>query len=438
MSIKKKISYFLSHRFVHSAATLQIGTIAGTLIQAAAGVLVARLLAPDLFGQYAVAFSVASVVTIFLGSGVQDAVAPHVARAWATGDDISLRRSMGFWAKFTVANVIATGAVALAVPFITGTLYHSNILGGYADVIIIASLVSTTVFTLAQLMLQIAGRIGALSALTFTDVVMRYAVSVGLLFAGFGIWGAMAGHFIGAVAILGISIAVYAALVRRHIRLPSLMQLARLARITPWRPLIRPTLLVMADRNLGMLYGALPVAMVGLYAVGAEVAYFKLAFGYIMLAMTAIGPISILLNVHFPTVQVTDKNHLRDSFVRVTLYSTLMTTGITAITLALAPFVFHILYGAVYAPSISYVYGFGIFGALFGLGVGLGPMWRAVDRVNVSIVINLITLGVGIPLGILLITHWHAWGAVAMVTLWYTISHLVSFIYLLAVLKLRP
>ncbi|MEK9145138.1 MAG: hypothetical protein AAB339_05970, partial [Elusimicrobiota bacterium] len=41
-----------------------------------------------------------------------------------------------------------------------------------------------------------------------------------------------------------------------------------------WRPLLTPTLWVMVDRNLGMLYGALPIAMVGLYSTEAEVAYF--------------------------------------------------------------------------------------------------------------------------------------------------------------------
>jgi O-antigen/teichoic acid export membrane protein len=435
MRFIERVKYFVSHKFVRSTAVLQIGTIAGTLIQAIAGIFVARLLAPDMFGQYSIAFSVASIVTIFLGAGVQDAVAPNIARAWATADDNSLRQSLGFWAKFTLANIIATCVVVLAVPFITGHLYGSSVLGGYADLIIIASLVSTTLFTIVQLMLQISGRIGWLSCITLTDVAVRYSLSVCFLLVGFGIWGAVSGHLIGAIIIFAISMVLYQRLVGRYVQIPSIAQLIKLIRSTSWNPLIGPTVWVMIDRNLGMLYGALPVAMIGLYVAGAEVAYFKLAFGYLMLAMTALGPISTLLNVHFPTVQVTDRRRLRDVFVRVTLYSILMTTGITFVVLAISPLVFRVLYGNAYLPSIPYVYGLGLFGVLFGLGVGLGPMWRAVNRVHVSILINIITLGLGIPLGIALITHWHVWGAVAMVTIWYTLAHIISFLYLLNVLK---
>jgi hypothetical protein len=72
---------------------------------------------------------------------------------------------------------------------------------------------------------------------------------------------------------------------------------------------------------------------------------------------------------------------------------------------------------------------------LFGLGVGLGPMWRAIDRVRVSIFINLVTLAVGVPLGVFMIGRWHIWGAVAMVTAWYTLSHAVSFALILKLLN---
>lgn len=425
----------IDRRFIRDAAMLQIGTVAGVLIQAISGVLVARFLAPELFGQYAIAFSVASIVTIFLGAGVQDAVAPQAARAWASGDRRSLSEALGFWAKFTTANIIATLVVIVVLPVITVPLYHSRVLGGYAAVIIIASLISTTVFTLTQLMLQIAGRIRSLSALTLADVGVRYGVVIGLVVGGFGIWGAVSGHLIGAVVLLGVSLVVYGRLVRSHPEIPGIRDLMGLARRASWRPLLAPTLWVMLDRNLGMLYGALPIALVGIFAAPTEVAYFKLAFGYLMLAMTALGPVSTLLNVHFPTVQVTDHHQLRRTFIRVTLWSTLMTSAITAVVVLISPWVFHLLYGPLYGPAIPYIYGLGIFGALFGLGVGLGPMWRAVNRVHVSIIINCVVLGVGIPLGIGMMARWHLWGAVAMVTLWYTVSHVVSFAYLMSVLK---
>ncbi len=101
----------------------------------------------------------------------------------------------------------------------------------------------------------------------------------------------------------------------------------------------------------------------------------------------------------------------------------------------IAPLAFKILYGPSFLPSVNYIFGLFVYGSLFGIGVGLGPMWRALNKVKVSIVINLIVLGVGIPLGLLLIKSYGLWGAVIMTTAWFTISHFVSFIYLARELK---
>jgi hypothetical protein len=70
-----------------------------------------------------------------------------------------------------------------------------------------------------------------------------------------------------------------------------------------------------------------------------------------------------------------------------------------------------------------------------GIGVGLGPMWRAINKVRVSILINTLILVGGIPLGLWLIKNYGLWGSVIMVTIWFTVSHVISFIYLVRKLK---
>ncbi len=179
-----------------------------------------------------------------------------------------------------------------------------------------------------------------------------------------------------------------------------------------------------------MLYMILPVLITGAYVAASEVSFFKLAFGYINLLMSLLGPISILLNVEFPKMQVEEASRLRSNFIKVSLYSTGLSALLTVGGIIVAPFVFRILYGVNFLPSIKYVFGFFIYGALYGIGIGLGAMWRAVNKVKVSIMINLVMLAVGVPLGIWLVKSFALWGAVAMVTIWFTISHLISFFYL--------
>ena len=88
-------------------------------------------------------------------------------------------------------------------------------------------------------------------------------------------------------------------------------------------------------------------------------------------------------------------------------------------------------------PSVPYVAGLVVYGALYGIGVGLGPMWRAINGVKVSIIINMVILGAGIPLGLWLIKNYSLWGSVAMVTIWFTVSHITSLIYLLRKLHFK-
>ncbi|HTP56742.1 MAG TPA: oligosaccharide flippase family protein [Candidatus Paceibacterota bacterium] len=431
MRLLERIRQFSAHHLVRKTAILQVGSISGTLVQALAGVLLARMLGPDSYGRFALAFSIAAVCSVFIGGSLTDAIAPSLSRAWAGRDRKDYLATVGFYLRFVAVCAVVTLGVIAMLPWITGHLYSDAGLGWLASVIIIASIISVSVFALVQLSLQVAGRFAWLSSLTFADVVTRYGASVAFVLAGFGVSGAVTGHLVGAAVILVVAATLYVRIERREPFLPMFRTFVRLAREAVWQPLLKPTLLVLADSNFALLYGALPVAMVGLYVRGAELAYFKLAFGYLMLAMTAMGPVSTVMNVHFPTIQTTEPKQLRRVFFRVTAAAVALSTAITIVILAVSPLVFRILYGRVYLPAIPYVYGFAIFGAFFGLGVGLGPMWRALNKVSTSILINSITLGLGIPLGLWLIHQWHLWGAVAMVTIWYTASHAASFVYLL-------
>ena len=189
------------------------------------------------------------------------------------------------------------------------------------------------------------------------------------------------------------------------------------------------------DRNVANLYFLLPVVLTGIYVSTAEVTYFKLAFGYLNLALSLLGPISVLLNVEFPKMKIENTRNLSRNFVKVSLYSTFLSALLSVGVVVIASRVFKILYGPSFLPGVPLVGGLLIYGALFGIGVGLGPMWRAINRVKTSILINAVVLGAGIPFGLFLIKKFGVWGAVAMVTLWVTISHFISFFYLARTLK---
>jgi O-antigen/teichoic acid export membrane protein len=433
--MRRFLTSLLNHRLVRGSLTFQIGSVGAMLVQAAAGVVLARVLGPEQFGRYAIVMSLAAVGSVLLGAGAADAMAPVLSRAHHGGDDKGVRDALLFLGKFVVATACIVLILGLALPAVAHRFYGDAMLGWFALAVLAASAVSTLLFTPTQLALQVYGRIGRLSALTFADQAVRQAIVVGLALSGLGVLGASYGHLFGAFIVFAVAAFFWHRLRHGWTLVPRITELLRTFP-SDGRKYIAPTLWVLADRNLAMLYGAAPVAMAGLFLSTTDVSYFKIALGWVTLALSVLTPVSILLNTELARIQVVEPGLLRSRFVRITLAAVGFSTLVTFVAALIAEPVFGLLYGPEFRAAVPLVYWFIPFGALFGLGVALGPLWRAIDKVRISIVINLIVLGIGVPLGMLALKTLGTFGAVAMVTGWYTVAHAVSFAYLIRKLKM--
>lgn len=429
------IQKIIQRRFVRDAAVLQSGMIVGNIIQALAGVLIARLLQPELFGTYSIVFNLASL--IFISTGLQETVTAILGQTYTTQDRVSTHEALGFFFKFTLLFALASLLIVGFLPGIAGHFYHNPMIGWYAGIIVIASVISSTFFSASSMVLQVTNRIRSLTLLSLADQGVRLGISVLLVAVGFGVFGAVLGHGLGALLISLISLLVFRIVSRRDQLLPSLRQLfqgfwnVRLKRYASF------SLGVAVDKNIGGLYAILPVLLVGLYLPPAQVGFFKLSLGYINLAMSLFAPISILLNFELPKMVATQPQRVRAHFIRISLIGALLSTVITGAAILAAPVAFHILYGSSFTPSIQYVRYFWLYGTAFGIGIGLGSMWRAIQAVKISIIINVIVLSLGIPIALWLIRSSGIVGAIIAVTGWYLISHLASFIYISMLLRKR-
>ncbi len=432
-----KIRDFKSIRFVRNVATLQIGNFLGNFIQALFGIFIARALQPESFGTYSLAMGMASLASIILGAGIQDAVANIISSAHARNDAAEIKDALAFMLKMTGIIILIAVLLMPFLPYISERLYNNFNIGIYAIIIVIASIFSMSFFSLVTIALQVVGKIKTMMALSVVDQLARYGLSLTLIIMGLGVVGASGGHLIGAAIIFMISVFIWRHTVKEHKILPALMVLLKRARTVGLKKYFGFSFWVAMDRNMGNLFMALPVVLTGIYVVSSEVTFFKLAFGFVNLALSMLGPVSVLLNMEFPKMLVEDGRKLAKNFVRVSLYSMGLSILLVLGAIIVAPFVFKFLYGVNFMPSVKYISGLFIYGALFGIGVGLGPMWRAIGQVKISIIINLIILGLGIPLGLWLIKSYGLWGAVIMVTLWFSISHLTSFFYLLRKLRMN-
>jgi dolichol-phosphate mannosyltransferase len=432
---KLKIEYFYCHSFVRDFATLQAGNIFGNVAQALAGILMARILQPKLFGVYALAFSLAGFMSIFLGVGAQDAVTTIVGEAYAKKDHEKTHEALAFLAKITLIMGAIALIGALFAPLIAKGLYKNYMIGVYAMVVVFASIISTTFFSFSMIGLQVVNKIKAMTLLGLTDQLSRVLLALAFVIFGFGVAGIVSGHFIGASAVFIISVIIWRNLTKKFMAFPPIRSLWRHLKTVSLKKYFGFSFLIAMDRNLSNLYNIFPVLLTGIYISTTGVTFFKLAFGYMNLALSFLGPIGTLLNVEFPKMKVDNIQRLSKNFVRISLYGLGLSALLTLGAAIVSPLAFGILYGPNFAPSVKYVYGLIPYGAFLGIGIGLGSILRALNKVKFSIILHIFNLGIGVPLALLLIKYFGAWGTVAVVTAWYTIAHFVTFFYVRGLLK---
>ncbi|OGN07729.1 MAG: hypothetical protein A3C61_00050 [Candidatus Yanofskybacteria bacterium RIFCSPHIGHO2_02_FULL_39_10] len=437
-NLREKFNYYRQHGFIRNVATLQVGSFAGTLVQALAGVFLARMLQPELFGVYSLAFGLASLGGLLLGAGTQEAVSTLLGSAYARQSGEEVRDALAFLIRVTLYAGLITIVILLFFPMIANYFYGNSMIGWYASLVVLGVFLSSSFSAVVQLALQVSGRIKTLTSIIFGDQFLRFIIALLLVFLGLGVLGAVAGQFIGAAIIFIISLFIWERLRKQYPIFPSLRGLIVNVKSVSVRKYFGFSFWVAVDRNIGNLYMALPVVLTGIYVSTGEVSFFKLAFGFVNLTLSLLGPISMLLNIEFPKMQIEDPAKLAKNFMKISFYGVLLSSGLTLVAIIVAPIAFKVLYGSSFTSSVSYVFGLFIYGALYGIGVGLGPMWRAINKVKVSITINLIILGAGIPFGLFLIKSFGLWGSVIMVTLLFTASHFTSFVYLARKLKKLP
>src|SRR3989344_2048483 len=197
-NFKKQFNYFRQSLFVRNVAILQVGSFAGTFVQALAGVFLARLLQPELFGFYSLAFGLASLGGLLLGAGTQEAVATLLGSAYTRQNGEEVKEALAFLIKLTLYAGLATMVVLLLFPMIANYFYGNPMIGWYAGIVVLGVFLSSSFSAVVQLALQVAGRIKILTSIIFSDQFLRFVIALILVFLGLGGLGAVMGQFIGA------------------------------------------------------------------------------------------------------------------------------------------------------------------------------------------------------------------------------------------------
>lgn len=196
----------VARKSAQGSIVLFAGNLTATAGQTVASILIARLLGPDNYGSYSLAFVIPSIFQLFTSFGVNTAVTRFVAYHVSRNEDEEAKRFAESALLITfVSGVVLAGACFLTAGAFSTLVFHRAYLAHYVE------LASAVVFGQALLGTAIAAAIGwnAMGQASFMNIatsLIKLLASPLLIVAGFGIFGAVAGQT--ASAILGAGIAV--------------------------------------------------------------------------------------------------------------------------------------------------------------------------------------------------------------------------------------
>ncbi len=361
---------------------LLAGNLAYTGITAVTAVFVARLLGPGGYGLYTLAFVVPSILSLFVGLGVNISVTRYVAFYVAKGDveraKSVTRSATGFLLLF---GLLLSTVNFFAASYLVNALLHRPDLVQYvqlASLFIIGSTVSqsaTAVFIGWSSMVES-------SAFTVLQAGLKLVLTVGLILAGFGVLGAVVGHV--------VSYLVEGALVTLFLYI---------AHMRPWS---RKSNAFFADTKMMLTYGFPPYAgnivsglagnyvtiILAMIATNAVIGYYQAALN-VSVAITVIsGAVTSALFRSFSALHgLAGDTSLAFSYA--VRYVSLFLTPIIFFLVAAAGPLFDFLYGPSYSQGIILLQ----LVALSALPVAVGltvltPFFNGVGKSRMTMVIT--------------------------------------------------
>ena len=420
----------MRHPFTRDVGFLQVSSLVGKAVTVVAALVFARILGPENYGFYGLVFALAGIINLFQDFGVGQGTVNLLARARAASDTNEAHRVLKFFTIVSIAGLATTGlAGVLLAPYLGERFYQDRHLGQLASVIVAATAL-TFFLPLATICLQVARRIKTLTIVESISKILDGLIPMIFVVAGLGVLGVVTGHLAAMAIMSGIALLVYRRLTQTDAFFPRIRNFFRSD--LDWakaKSYLKFSLEIAASKNLIKLSAFLPILLVGYFlATNSSIGYYKIALAYVSLPIMFLDSISRLLNVQLPQTELAGQARLFRRLFQVTAISVAIVAAIAAVMLILAkPAV--IFFFPEYQPSISLIFALIAYPVITSFGVGLGAMFRTLNRMKAALVIQLITVGLLIPSAYFLIGTYHIRGLVVLTLVFTALPNLLSILY---------
>jgi O-antigen/teichoic acid export membrane protein len=459
--LPERLRQLLRRKFVQDTLALQIGSIVRVAVNFISSVLIARLMGPTAYGEWALTASYFAIWQAFNLTGIGPSTMTRLSAAVGARDSDEALNLLAFYVRMVVLWAIPCIALmtlvgiplasrlysdsipVLGLAVFPETWTQPNALIGIMAAIYAWVLLPDGFYNLVITALQSRREMRMVAILQDVNALILGASVVIALIISPTLPGIIFGRLAYSVISMVIALLIYER-VRTGGKLvyPPFMQIIARARHVPMRSYWRFGFVIALDRNVSNLLVQIPMQITGIF-VGTEAA------GYLQLALRAIQLPNNLTSAIFDNMQAVVPEYvgrgnyrgLLRNFNRALL---ILLIGSVAFYSLLALFVVvlgtglvTVVYGTDWLPALPFIGALCIFGAVTTVGGIFGPLYRALNLVTPAMFSKVLVLVAGILPGIWLVDQASGLGGAWMINLLFAASVLLTAFITLPVLRQR-
>ncbi len=431
---------FLKQKFARDTLILQVGDGLNLGLAFVTSVIIARGLAPEGYGVYALVYSLFGLMTLTGDLGLAPATITQLAEALAARDRDLAAEYCGYFIKlsFVLGLGLSVAGIGLG-PLIAEAVYGKSLIGLLAG-LLMADMLLGLPRNLVRVAWQSSRWMAHLSVFEVLRGAARALAIAGAILLDWGVGGVVAAELILALVASLAAWPLFARLGRADPKgFPDWSLCLAQARKVPLGRHFSFGFKIILDRNVVRILEAVPFLILGKYAAPAQVGYLRLAWSVVNLPLAALSGLANNLAARLPQLRAQGREaSFWSTFFRTALAGGLISLAGVGLFTLLAPWLIRLLYGAEYLPALPFFYIMAAAAAFSGFFSGIGALYRAVHRVGLLVAANLIQLAFYLPACYLLIRFYQTTGAAVFVAGRVLLLNLVAFVLALVFVRGRP
>ncbi len=387
---------FLQRKFVRDTLILQVGKVGITIFTFLSALVVARLLGTRDYGVWALAQSVLSIAQAFNLTGLNTSISTQLPMAVGAKDEREILTLLGVYVKVAFFwGVGVTVVLMLFGPLLTGWAYDGDTRIGLLAAFLSLTVLPDMLYGLITTTFQSQRAMRHLVILTNLNQFVLLLCTVAALIISATPESMVISRIIYSTSTFFMALWFYEHYRREFaIPYPSTNDVLRKVRRVAIRPYLGFGFLNAVDKNIANLYTEIPLQIVGVFVGKAAAGYLELGFKALTIPATFSSSLFDNLQAVVPqAIGRRDFVQLQRNFLRVFTALGIGAVVFYALFALAVPIFVPILFSQRWIPAVPVVAALAVYGAGGTIGGIFGPLYRALNLMRSAILIKLVTLG---------------------------------------------